>query len=49
MNRKVNRRKTFKNWRVPYMDVNKLAGAGFFFTTMGDMVRCAFCRVEVGH
>jgi hypothetical protein len=27
----VDRRKTFKYWRVPYMDVKKLAAAGFFF------------------
>jgi hypothetical protein len=31
------------------MDVNKLAAAGFFFTTLGDVVRCEFCQVEVGH
>ena len=31
------------------MDVNRLAAAGFFFTNRGDVVRCAFCGVEVGH
>jgi hypothetical protein len=45
----VDRRKTFKNWRVPYMDVNKLAAAGFFYTTIGDVVRRAFFQVQVGH
>jgi hypothetical protein len=30
------------------MDVNQLAAAGFFFTNRGDVVRCAFCKVEVG-
>jgi hypothetical protein len=45
----ADRRETFKNWRVPYMYVNKLAAAGFFFTTMGDVVRWAFCQVQVGH
>ena len=44
----VDRRKTFKYWRVPFMDVNQLAAAGFFFTNRGDVVRCAFCEVEVG-
>ena len=44
----VDRRKTFKYWRVPFMDVNQLAAAGFFFTNRGDVVRCAFCGVEVG-
>ena len=28
----VHRRKTFKYWRVPFMDVKQLAAAGFFFT-----------------
>jgi len=44
----VDRRKTFKCWRVPFMDVNQLAAAGFFFTNRGDAVRCAICEVEVG-
>ena len=30
------------------MDVNQLVAAGFFFTNRGDVVRCAFCGVEVG-
>jgi hypothetical protein len=33
----VDLRKTFKYWRVLYMDVNQLAAAGFFFTNR----RCA--------
>jgi len=45
----VDRRKTFKNWRVPFMDVNQLVAAGFFFTNRGGVVRCAFCGVEVEH
>jgi len=44
----VDRRKTFKCWRVPFMDVNQLAAVGFFFTNRGDVVRCEFCEVEVG-
>ena len=43
----VGRRKTFKYWRVPFMDVNKLAAAGFFFVNRGDVVRCAFFGVQV--
>jgi len=34
----VDLRKTFKCWRVPFMDVNQLAAAGFFFTNRGDVV-----------
>jgi hypothetical protein len=45
----VDRRKTFKYWPVPFMDVNQLAAAGFSFTNRGDVVRCAFCELEVGH
>jgi hypothetical protein len=26
-----------------------MAAAGFYFTNQGDVVRCAFCRVNVGH
>jgi hypothetical protein len=48
MKSEVDRRKTFKNWCVPYIDVNKLAATGFFFTGEGDVVRCAFCQVEIG-
>jgi E3 ubiquitin-protein ligase XIAP len=41
------RRKTFKRWPVPFMDKNRLAAAGFYYTIWGDVVCCAFCRVEV--
>jgi hypothetical protein len=44
----VDRRKTFKYLRVPFMGVNQLAAARFFFTNRGDVVRCAFCGVEIG-
>jgi hypothetical protein len=30
------------------MDIDKLVSAGFFYTNLGDVVRCAFCNVEVG-
>ena len=35
----VDRRKTFKYWRVSFMDVNQLAVAGFFFTNRGYVIR----------
>jgi hypothetical protein len=44
----VDRRKTFKYWRVPFMDVNQLTGAGYFFTNRGHVVHFAFCEVDVG-
>ena len=37
-----------KTWCVPFMDVNQLAAAGFYFTDWSDVVRCAFCGVDVG-
>jgi hypothetical protein len=45
----TNRRKTYETWRIPFMDGNQLAAAGFYFTNQSDVVRCAFCGVEVGH
>jgi hypothetical protein len=44
----ADRRKTFEGWSVPFMDKNSLAVAGFYYTSRGDIVRCAFCGVEVG-
>jgi len=45
----TNRRKTYETWRIPFMDGNQLAAAGFYFTNQSDVVRCAFCGVEVVH
>jgi hypothetical protein len=33
---------------VPFMDKNRLGAAGFYYTSWGDIVRCAFCGVEAG-
>nr|CAD7461407.1 unnamed protein product [Timema tahoe] len=43
------RRKTFRRWPVPFMDPDKLASAGFYYLNKDDIVRCAFCGVEIGH
>jgi hypothetical protein len=29
------------------MDKNRLAAVGFYYTSWGDVVLCAFCAVEV--
>nr|CAD7426842.1 unnamed protein product [Timema monikensis] len=42
-------RKTFRRWPVPFMDPDKLAEAGFYYLNKDDIVRCAFCGVEIGH
>jgi hypothetical protein len=44
----ADRRKTFEGLSVPFMDKNRLAAAVFYYTSRGDIVRCAFCGVEVG-
>ena len=38
-----------ETWRVLFMDVNQWAAAVFYFTNKSDLVRCAFCGVEVGY
>jgi hypothetical protein len=47
MKSQADRRKTYEEWHVPFMDKNHLAAAGFYFTNWGDVVRCAFCGVDV--
>jgi len=48
MKSEADRRKTYEGWPVSFMDKNQLSAAGFYFTNRGDVVRCAFCGVEVG-
>lgn len=45
-----NRLKTFQMnppWPKDYVDIKKLAKAGFFYAFSGDRVHCAFCRGQV--
>ena len=49
MKSEADRRKTYKDWHVAFMDKNYLAAAGFYFTNCGEVVRCAFCGAEVGY
>lgn len=48
MKSEADRRRTYERWPVPFMDTNLLSAAGFYYTNKGDVVRCAFCGVEVG-
>lgn len=41
------RKKTFKNWPVPFLGPEVLAKNGFYYLGRGDEVRCAFCKVEI--
>jgi len=45
----ADRRKTYETRRVPFMDANQLAAAGFYFTNQSDIVHCVFCGVEIGY
>jgi len=45
----VRNRKTYETWRLPIMDANQLAAAGFYFTNLSDVVRCFFCVVKIYH
>jgi len=47
MKSEADRRKTYKDWHVSFMDKNHLAAAGFYYTNWSDIVCCAFCGVEV--
>lgn len=50
MRKEGNRLKTFQMnppWPKDYVDIKKLAKAGFFYTFSGDKVHCAFCRGQV--
>lgn len=43
-----NRLKTFKNWPHTFIDVNKLAKTGFYFSgPLRDVVKCHFCNVRL--
>jgi len=42
-------RKIYETWRLPFMDKNKMAVAGFYYTNVSHVVRCALCGLEVCH
>ncbi|XP_055686730.1 death-associated inhibitor of apoptosis 1-like [Lutzomyia longipalpis] len=48
LHREENRLQTFEGWTVEFIDKNKLAMLGFYFLGYQDVVKCAFCRVEIG-
>ncbi|XP_059614742.1 death-associated inhibitor of apoptosis 1-like [Phlebotomus argentipes] len=48
LHREENRLLTFENWSVEFIDRQKLALLGFYFLGYQDVVKCAFCRVEIG-
>jgi baculoviral IAP repeat-containing protein 7/8 len=36
------------NWSVSFLQARDLANNGFYYTGVGDIVRCCFCSVEIG-
>lgn len=42
------RLKSFKKWHVPFIDKRELALLGFYYYGPSDMVKCHFCKVELG-
>lgn len=47
-NREDTRLESFRNWNVPYISKFDLARYGFYYVGPNDMVKCYFCRVEIG-
>ncbi|XP_053398803.1 uncharacterized protein LOC128556909 [Mercenaria mercenaria] len=43
------RLRTFRNWRVPFLDPEVLAEANFCFTGEGDTVRCTVCGGQLSN
>lgn len=44
----VSRLESFLNWSIPFISKIELARFGFYYVGPGDMVKCFFCRVEIG-
>lgn len=49
MNYEVKRLETFYNWPLQFISVLELAKNGFYFTGKGDLVKCNYCHVTMGH
>lgn len=48
MRRESDRLSTFVDWPLTFIKPSSLAKAGFYYTRKDDIVRCAYCDVEVG-
>ncbi len=42
------RLKTFDTWDNLHIDKHALVAAGFYYTGVGDVVKCPYCKLEVG-
>lgn len=44
----VARLQSFRNWSIAFINKAELARYGFYYVGPNDMVKCYFCRVEIG-
>ncbi|XP_055614360.1 death-associated inhibitor of apoptosis 1 [Uranotaenia lowii] len=44
----LTRLESFRNWSISFISKTELARYGFFYVGPNDMVKCFFCRVEIG-
>uniref|UniRef100_A0A182SMI4 Apoptosis 1 inhibitor n=1 Tax=Anopheles maculatus TaxID=74869 RepID=A0A182SMI4_9DIPT len=49
LNREIYRLQTFTTWPVSYILPSELARWGFFYVGSRDIVRCYFCKIELGN
>lgn len=49
LNREEDRLQTFISWPVVNVSPAELARWGFFYAGSGDVVRCYFCKIELGN
>lgn len=49
LDHEINRLFTFTQWKTSTVDANLLARIGFYSLGVGDVVRCQFCRLELGY
>lgn len=48
MRTEAHRLSTFKDWPCSFLKPAELAKAGFYYTNKADIVKCAYCAVEIG-
>lgn len=48
LNKEINRLATFENWTTAFIDKKTLARTGFYHIGPNDLVKCYFCKVEIG-
>lgn len=49
LNREDERLKTFNCWPLSYPDPKTMAAVGLYYTGVGDVTRCYFCKVAILH